>query len=201
MENKFLSLKSKVNLNCSLCDKCCQNRGDIKITPINVIEIAKYLKISTDEFINNYTHPVSDDSIEIALNAEGEKHFCIFNKEGTYKCKIQKVKPVQCVVFPLIPVDINRDLFINSDQCPIKTDKKISVNKWLNGNNNIYKKHKDLYIKWIDLLEELEPKWAKLSENKKETIKNILFKNYRPKSGNKEVLDRIKEARAELYKK
>ena len=149
MEEKFLNLKSKVKLNCTLCDKCCKNRGDIKLTPINVIEIAKFLKISIKDFLENYTHRVSEKSIEIALNAEGSEHFCVFNDNTNYKCKIQKVKPVQCVVFPLVPVDINRDLFINTNQCPLDTEKETTVNKWLNGNNNIYKKHKEIYLKWI----------------------------------------------------
>lgn len=201
MEEEILTLKSKIKINCSLCDKCCQNRGDIKLTPINVIEIANYLKIIPDDFIKEYTHEVSPDSIEIALNAEGEKHFCVFNTEGTYKCKIQKVKPVQCVVFPLVPVDIDRDLFINSNQCPIDTDRIMTVNKWLNGNNNIYKNHKEIYIKWIEFLEELETKMPHLDNNKKEEIRNIVFKNYNKKSGKKEVLERIKKARVELYKK
>ena len=42
---EILNLKSKVNLYCSICDKCCEYRGDIKITPINVLEISKFLKI------------------------------------------------------------------------------------------------------------------------------------------------------------
>ena len=201
MEEKFLTLKSKVNINCTLCDKCCQNRGDIKLTPINVIEIAKFLKITPNEFIEKYTHKVSDDSIEIAINAEGDKGFCVFNTEGTYKCKIQKVKPVQCVVFPLVPVDLSRDLFINTNQCPIDTNKITTVNKWFNGNNNIYKKHKEIYIKWIDFLEEIESKWPNLPKETKETINNLAFRNYSVKDGKKQVLERLKQARMEIYKK
>ena len=48
---EILDLKSKVNLNCTLCEKCCEYRGDIKITPINVLKISKFLKISIDEFL------------------------------------------------------------------------------------------------------------------------------------------------------
>ena len=42
---EILNLKSKAKLNCTLCEKCCEYRGDIKITPINVLEISKFLKI------------------------------------------------------------------------------------------------------------------------------------------------------------
>jgi hypothetical protein len=53
-----LTLNSKVKLGCKICDKCCVYRGDIKITSINVAMISKYLKISTKEFVEKYTHPV-----------------------------------------------------------------------------------------------------------------------------------------------
>lgn len=201
MENKFLNLKSKVKLNCSLCDKCCQNRGDIKITPINVIEISQYLNISIEEFITNFTHKVEGSNLEIALNAQGDKNFCIFNNEGTYKCQIQKVKPVQCVVFPLVPVDINRDLFINTNQCPIETQKEITVNKWLNGNNNIYKKHKEVYLKWIDFLEEIDSNWNKIGIEKQNEINKIVFYKYKKNAKSKDVLNNLKEARLLIYKK
>ena len=158
MQEEILNLKSKVNLNCSICDKCCQNRGDIRLTPINVIEISNYLKIPINEFLEKYTCELKNEEPEIVINPIGEKNWCIFNNIENNRCKIQKVKPVQCVVFPLIPVDINNDLFINSNSCPIKNNKNISINKWLNGNNNIYKRNKEIYIKWIKLIEEIRSK-------------------------------------------
>ena len=201
MEEKFLNLKSIVKLDCTLCDKCCKNRGDIKLTPINVIEISKFLKISIKEFLEKYTHKVSEKSIEIALNAKGDEHFCIFNDNTNFKCKIQKVKPVQCVVFPLVPIDINRDLFINTNQCPLKTAKEISVSKWLNGNNNIYKNHKELYLKWIEFLEEIEEKLYFMEEPIREKIYEIVFMNYKKNAKQKDVLNNLKEARTIIYKK
>ena len=75
MENlkEILDLKSKVNLNCSICEKCCEYRGDIKITPVNVLEISKFLKISIGEFIENYTEEVKNEPPEIVLKGIGEK--------------------------------------------------------------------------------------------------------------------------------
>lgn len=46
----FLMINSKVKLGCNICDKCCINRGDIKLTPINVIQISEYLNISIPDF-------------------------------------------------------------------------------------------------------------------------------------------------------
>lgn len=197
---EILNLKSKANLNCSLCEKCCEYRGDIKITPINVLEISKFLKISIDEFLNKYTIEVKCEEPEIVIKGIGEKQECIFNNRENYKCVINKVKPMQCVVFPLVPVDVKRDLFIDSKACPRETKKMVTVNKWVNGNHNIYNKHKLVYIKWIELMEEIQPRWQTISKEKQNKIKDMLFKEYNLKLDyEKQVLDNIKKARELFY--
>ena len=174
----ILNLKSKIHIDCEICDKCCINRGDLKITPINVLEISKYLKIEPKEFVEKYTNPADSNKPELLIKAVGEKNRCIFNDETTAKCKIQKVKPMQCVVFPLVPFNLDFDLFVNSNQCPLKSNKTMTVNKWLNGNNKIYKKHKAIYLKWINFLEEINPYWINFSAERKEEIIELLYIKY-----------------------
>ena len=202
MNKEILTMKSKTNLSCKVCDRCCKYRGDIKLTPINILEISKFLKNSIKEFLEKYTHEVENEPPEIALNAIGEERVCILNNQDTNRCKAHKVKPIQCVMFPLMPVDINNDLFVNMRTCPLSTenDKKVSVNKWLNSNNNIYKRNKNIYLKWIELLEEIQPKWNSLHSEQKENIKNLLFKNYNLKKNfEKQILENFKEVRKILY--
>lgn len=195
-EKELLGLKSKTTLNCTICDKCCEYRGDIKITPINVLEISKYLKISIDEFLEKYTESAPNEDPERVIKAIGEKRRCIFNDSESFKCKIHKVEPMQCLVFPLIPWDLNKDLFINSNACVLKNDKKIKVNKWLNDNNKIYKRNKFVYQKWIEAMEEIQPLWKIIPNEKKEKIKNLLYKEYDlHKNFEKQVLKNIEEAR------
>ena len=195
-EKELLGLKSKSNLNCKICDKCCEYRGDIKITPINVLEISQYLKISINEFLEKYTEPAPNEDPEIVIKGVGEKRYCIFNDRQTFKCKIHDVEPMQCLVFPLVPWDLEKDLFINSNACVVKDDKKIKVNKWLNDNNKIYKKNKFIYQKWIELMEEIQPFWKIVKEETRENIKEILFKKYDiSKNFKKQVLKNIDEAR------
>ena len=38
----ILTMKTKEKLGCNLCDRCCEFRGDIKLTPVNVCRISKY---------------------------------------------------------------------------------------------------------------------------------------------------------------
>ena len=197
-EKELLGLKSKAFLNCSICDKCCEYRGDIKITPINVLEISKYLKISINEFLEKYTEPAPNEDPEIVIKGIGEKRYCIFNDRTTFKCKIHEVEPMQCLVFPLVPWDLNKDLFINSNSCVLKNDKKIKVDKWLNDNNKIYKRNKLIYQKWIELMEEIQPFWKILKEEDRIKINNLLYRNYDlNKNFKKQVLSNIEEARKE----
>lgn len=201
MEEKILTLKSKQNLQCKICDKCCKYRGDIRLTPINIIQISNFLKISIQEFLDSYTEELKNEAPEIVLKSVGKEKICILNDTKTNKCRIQKIKPVQCVVFPLVPVDITKDLFVNSNSCKnINKNRKITVNKWLNGNHNIYKKNKQISLKWIEFIEEIQPKWNNLLPQKQEKIKEIIFKNY-TKIGNhkKQILANIKTARQLLY--
>ena len=193
---EILDLKSKVNLNCTLCEKCCEYRGDIKITPINVLKISKFLKISIDEFLEKYTVEVKGEEPEIVIKGVGDRSYCIFNDRSNYKCQIHKVKPMQCVVFPLVPVDLKRDLFVNTNGCVLKNDKKTTVDKWINGNNKIYLKNKNIYMKWIELMEEMQPWWKGIKKENREEIKRILYRDYDMKKNyEKQVLENIKRAR------
>jgi len=193
--NEILNLKSKVKLNCPLCEKCCEYRGDIKITPINVLEISKFLKITPKDFIDNYTEEVKGEEPERVIKGVGDKSYCVFNDRSNFKCKIHKVKPMQCVIFPLMPVDLSRDLFINTNRCVVANDKYTTVDKWINGNHKIYSRNKNVYVKWIDLMEEIQPWWKIIESEKKEEIKRILFLDYDMKKNfEKQVLNNIKRA-------
>ena len=192
INNEILTLKSKSNLNCILCEKCCEYRGDIKITPINVLEISKFLNISIDEFLEKYTEEVKGEEPEIVIKGIGEKRECIFNDRKTYKCMINSVKPMQCVVFPLVPFDVRNDLFINTNACPVPSNKMIKVDKWVNGNHKIYSKNKEVYIRWVKLMEEIGPIWKSFSKEKQDNIKKILFREYDTKKNyRKQVLENI----------
>ena len=73
----ILNLKSKIHIDCEICDKCCINRGDLKLTPINVLEISKYLKIEPVEFIEKYTTRLDGKKPELLIKATGDNNRCI----------------------------------------------------------------------------------------------------------------------------
>lgn len=191
----ILTLKSKVNLGCNQCDKCCVYRGDIRLTPLNVCNISKFLKITIPEFIEKYTDRPENNVLELVLKTTGDKNECILYDKSIHGCYIHSVKPMQCVMFPLIPENLKRDYFYNSEQCSFKNEKEISVNEWLNGNNNIYKKNKEICIEWIKFLEWAQEKVKNYSTNEIDELYKILFENYDLKKNNlkKQMLRNMRE--------
>ena len=67
------------------------------------------LNLSPKEFIQRYTHEL--EYPEIALKGIGEKNECILYSHDIQGCSIHKVKPMQCVMFPLVPENLKKDYF------------------------------------------------------------------------------------------
>lgn len=174
----ILTLKSKEKLGCNMCDKCCIYRGDIRLTPINICQISKYLKMPINEFLNTYTDRLKNCEPEIVLKTIGEKRECILYNNEIRGCGIHSVKPMQCVMFPLVPENLKRDYFYNSNQCVIEDIEPITVNEWLNGNNKLYSKNKKSCMEWIEFIEWIQTKWNTISDENREKIYTILFENY-----------------------
>lgn len=174
----ILTLKSKEKLGCNMCDKCCIYRGDIRLIPINVCRISRFLGISIQEFLEKYTDRLENNKLELVLKTKGELKQCILYDEKGKKCGIHNVKPMQCVMFPLVPENIKRDYFYNSEQCVLEDAKPITVNKWLNGNNKIYSKNKKICMEWIEFIEIIQPKLNNISDKEIEEFYRILFENY-----------------------
>ena len=180
----ILTLKSKVKLGCNLCDKCCIYRGDIRLLPINVWRISKYLNISVKEFLEKYTDRPEGNKLELVLKTTGELRQCILYDEPGKKCGIHPVKPLQCVMFPLVPENLKRDYFVDSGQCRLEDAEEITVNEWVNGNNKIYSKNKKICMEWIQFIEWAQIKTNEFSGEKIDKLYKILFENYNPKKWN-----------------
>ncbi|MGJ8655235.1 MAG: YkgJ family cysteine cluster protein [Akkermansiaceae bacterium] len=81
---------------CDRCTACCKWPGDVRVEDDEVMEIAKYLEMDEDDFIQKFTR--------LRMNRNGlslierENHECIMLEND--KCTIQAVKPFQCKGFP-----------------------------------------------------------------------------------------------------
>ena len=179
-----LTLKSKVKLGCNLCDKCCVYRGDIRLLPINVWRISKYLNIPINEFLEKYTDRPQNNILELVLKTKGEKKQCILYDEIGKKCGIHSVKPLQCVMFPLVPENLKRDYFYDSGQCRIENTPEITVDEWLNGNNKIYNKNKKICMEWILFIEWAQNEIKNISKEEIDELYRILFEKVNLKKRN-----------------
>lgn len=174
----IVTLNSKIKLGCNLCDKCCINRGDIRVTPVNVCKISKYIGISIEEFLKTYTNRLFNESLETIIKAQGNKNECMLYNSKTRTCTIHPVKPMQCVMFPLVPENLKKDYFYSNEQCKYLPEKEIKVYEWLNGNNKIYSKNKKICMEWIDFIEDIQPKLLNFSQEYINELYNILYLNY-----------------------
>ena len=106
---------------------CCRNRGDISLTPLDVMNISKYLKMSAKDFISKYCE-IGED-LDVHIRATGMLHSCIFlntNPSGKNKCDIYKVRPMACYLYPLKAVPEYLWVF-RKDESPFCHSSKKSV--------------------------------------------------------------------------
>ena len=199
----ILTMKSKEKLGCDLCDRCCIYRGDIKLTPVNVCRISKYLKITIREFLDKYTERIETNRVEVVIKGIGDIKKCIFYDERKRKCDIHEVKPMQCIMFPLVPENLKRDYFYNSGECTCKNATEIKVYDWLNSNNKGYNKNKKASQEWIAFIEWLDLKRECLLKEDLDYIYRIMFERYNLRNFNylAQMRKNLKEARKYIIEK
>lgn len=93
----------RVSFECNQCGKCCRARGDVVLYPMDIIRISKFLNISCNEFLDNYTQTYDWYGIlsQIAIKSKKDKQLtCIFLNEENMKCKIYDARPIACSNFP-----------------------------------------------------------------------------------------------------
>ena len=102
IENSTVGLDDTFRFHCDQCGKCCINREDIILSPMDIFRMSKELKITPTEFyrkycvynIGSYTRmPI------VRLASVGRDNRCILLKNA--KCSVHKVKPAVCAMYPL----------------------------------------------------------------------------------------------------
>ncbi len=85
------------NPRCVRCGACCDRPGYVYVTAKEVERIAAYLELSVDEFTQRYTR-LSDNRARLSL-IDSRTGGCAF-LDPSHQCRIQPVKPRQCIDFP-----------------------------------------------------------------------------------------------------
>ena len=102
LESMTIGLDDTFKFHCDQCGKCCTNREDIILSPMDIFKMAKELKISTVDFFHEYCVFNIGDHTRlpiVRLASEGKDFHCVLLKN--HRCSVHKVKPAVCAMFPL----------------------------------------------------------------------------------------------------
>lgn len=102
LESMTIGLDDTFKFHCDQCGKCCTNREDIILSPMDIFKMAKELKISTVDFFHEYCVFNIGDHTRlpiVRLASEGKDTHCVLLKN--HRCSVHKVKPAVCAMFPL----------------------------------------------------------------------------------------------------
>lgn len=97
-----IGLDDTFKFHCTQCGKCCIQRDDIILSPMDLFRMAKELKMSHTDFIHTYCsiHIGSASRMPIImLRPVGKDNRCPLLKAN--KCSVHHVKPAVCGMFPL----------------------------------------------------------------------------------------------------
>lgn len=102
LENNKLAPDSSFRFHCTQCGKCCINREDILLSPLDLFRIAKELKLSMEEVLKQYCECYIGAESRfpiVRLKPKGSIRRCPFLKNRN--CLIQNAKPAVCAIFPI----------------------------------------------------------------------------------------------------
>lgn len=167
---------------CTMCGKCCINRDDILLTPKDIYNMAKELKITTKELFETYCESYigSDSRIPIVrLKPRGSVKICPLLKDRKYS--VHKAKPTVCAMFPIgrcltlkkdadpsKEISASRIQYIFTDPgCGEKTETH-TVREWLQSFG--ISLEDEFFVKWQQVVVELSQFFCKAEKTASERI-------------------------------
>ena len=87
---------------CRGCGLCCRQKDGIGVTPLDVLNISKLLRISPKDFIGKYCMVKED--VDVRISTTGLFNECVFLHKfsnRTTRCDIYGVRPMACYLYPL----------------------------------------------------------------------------------------------------
>ncbi len=102
LEKMKIDLDTTFKFSCNQCGKCCINRDDILLTPLDVYCLSKELKMKPADMIKEYADVYigkDSDLPIVCLRPRGSIKRCRFLKDR--KCSVHNAKPVVCALFPI----------------------------------------------------------------------------------------------------
>lgn len=139
LELPKLTKEDTVVFGCNECGKCCREREDILLTPIDLFKMAKYLQMPIQSFISKYCeHYMGGDSHMplVRIKPREYRRSCPLNDKG--RCLVHSVKPVVCALYPLgrmLNGETNEFTYFMQDvKCGNKRETR-TIREWLEQYN------------------------------------------------------------------
>lgn len=101
-DNMKIGIDETFKFSCNQCGKCCINREDILLSPIDLFRVSKKFNMTPEEFVTQYGETYIGDSsrmVIVRLRPRGSIKRCPLLKER--KCSVHDAKPTVCAMFPI----------------------------------------------------------------------------------------------------
>lgn len=179
-----MSTISEVDFKCQRCGQCCKHRGDLVLTPMDVFQISKYLRISCEETVRRYTQLSNrHDFPQIVIQALGKQSTCIFYDNSKRDCTIYPTRPAQCYLFPLVPLpDLEEEQF-EIQRCAgyggyDGSSQKTPVLEWIKNSSTRYESEKELFKWYLNKLYEIDKFCHLIDSTRFNQVKDIMYCQY-----------------------
>lgn len=141
---------------------CCRNIR-IALYPYDVVRLKQHLQISSDKFLDKYTHITVENgflpAVTLRMSDNDEKTCPFLGKKG---CKIYRNRPTDCRMYPLeravdrsLPECHSRDFYFvhRADFClGHGENQEWTVEEWIRDQDiELFNRHNDLWVE-IDTL-------------------------------------------------
>jgi Fe-S-cluster containining protein len=94
--------KDGLRFKCTECGQCCTGSpGYVWFTPEEADQMAEFLKIPLEEFLQKYTRRIGN---RLSLREHPKNYDCVFLKGK--RCEVYGARPKQCRTFPWWPENL-----------------------------------------------------------------------------------------------
>lgn len=151
---------NEIAFECQRCGKCCRFRGDIPISPMDLVRYCNFFKMSPSSFLEEYAilEKVYLEPVRVYLKDKGDKqHTCIFFEEDK-GCTINAIKPPICYIYPFYEdVFGNGMTTVQLTKCVMNSASKETIKKPVLdliecASNNRYHIEKKSIVQYISTL-------------------------------------------------
>lgn len=217
-EKMKIGVDEPFKFHCTMCGKCCINREDILLTPKDLYNMSKELKITPNDFVSQYCDvyvgEAFTDSYCQGYSLRGTIKRCPLLKDR--KCAVHNCKPTVCAMFPIgrglifkpgddlssqITVDQIQYIFINPG-CGDDTETH-TVREWLGAFNIPIED--EFFIQWQKAVTELGVIFRKKEKIISQNIMQMLWSAtyiglYRNFDTEQEFLPQFEENAQKVFK-